>query len=362
MPADYIAPAEVRRLLPPGVCFALWNAGDLARVVTGDVATLLRRTRPEAAAGVDGAGRVVAMLHGGPVRLDKADDVVVPRLRALHPGLRVWYGVGCDAWCDDVLDGRATVAAAVDAIAGAADDAVAHGAETVVLDAEAPYKTKPPAMERSAAIGHRIARGVIASIRAKHPGLPIGFTSYDHPGLHRAFPWEAFCGAHGVDYVVWQWYGAPAEREDGTRPTADPRALARRLFSHRASVSDAVREGLVRADMVHMPYLQAHHVPLVQTATAALDPGALLRPGEAARLGPHGVGAHGPGPANGVACLWSWPKRADAHGYAAAELVARVWQRAGGDAREAQRRAGATPDGLLGPDSYRKITGRAPPT
>jgi hypothetical protein len=306
-----------------GVGITIWTGGDLAAALPPAMRSLLAEARPQ-----------IVALHAGPKRLGRAAEQLARDVRALVSGVRLHVGVGCDVWMADAIARRVTEAAAVTALSDAADLADALGAEAVVLDAEAACKADSSAT-------WRMARALVARVRARHPALIQGHTAYDHPTLHSddvdgeyddghvrgEYAWRAWLSPGGVDWELPQNYVAP-EQVEGAAPAFAPRgALERRCVSSDRSFARAEQLGWIRPGLPRDRYLQAHHVPFAQTATV----GARAR----------------------VVQLWCGPRtplgRMDASGeYALRVLCALERAGARGDIAAWQRAHGLVADGIVG--------------
>lgn len=295
--------------VPSGVALTLWHSAGPRVALSAETLSLLARARPDA-----------VMLHGGP-SIFRADGERAPEalavaqaLRAAMPGMRLWFGVGCDGIAKRVRSGADTAVQAIERIAIVARLGASLGVEALVFDAEGAWKsasTSPFAQQARALVPE-----LYAAARREAPAVALGMTSFDQPMLHGVFPWSAWCGDATCDFAMPQVYAAP------DKGPAHPGALPRRFERHAASWALAVEKGWIRADLPRMPYLQAHGVEAAETITAL-------------------VGAN-------TCALWSTPARIDTAGAAALEAAMKL-RRMGLDVAAFQREKGLVVDGICGP-------------
>lgn len=264
MTSPIIVPSPAPNRRPKrGVGLTLWNGGNLKKVLTARVRSLISECMPD-----------ILTIHAGPDRLAGAVSSVAKDLRIVAPRSRLHIGLGWDYWIGLYIGGGCSASKAVAKLADTADLATSVGAEAIVHDAEAACKLNSA---KTAEIG----RAVIAQIRDEHPGLIQGHTAYDHPTLHHddadgvyddskvidEYAWRIFCDLLGVDWELPQNYVAP----DGGVEFASRDALRRRFASSAASFARAIQLGWVRPSIPIDTYVQGHHVPFSQTATMGCE-------------------------------------------------------------------------------------------
>jgi hypothetical protein len=226
----------------------------------------------------------IVMAHCGPGAFDQPDEAKAlgVELRALVPGVRLWWGVGVDGLVNQLAHGtpRATIQHQLE---GLARNAKAQSIELVMWDQEG----KGEAYPEPAAI---VARMAIETLRTIAPGIKQGFTSYDHPcavpvnaagypaapgeavvrhfGGHGRLPWDPWLdndlGA-GVDLNAEQTYVA-----DNPAAPAAPGSLRRRQATSNASFALLERAGRMRPGMPRVHYNQLWGVAGPQTVNAEL--------------------------------------------------------------------------------------------
>ena len=198
----------------PCLAVTLWSSDGALRAWEG-ARELLARGRPE-----------VVQVHSWPG--SAGSKKVVPLLRAALPGLRLWIGAGVDGIARQVKSGRWSVSRASREMLGIAKGARDLGAELLVWNAEAGWKTEPRTAEW-ARIEATVTAGLAAAAHAC-PGLALGFTSYDHPSYHSSFPWKAWLGPGSpVTLALPQVYASPGTglmAHRGALPRREARALA----------------------------------------------------------------------------------------------------------------------------------------
>lgn len=211
-----------------GPALALYDGGGIQRAWAG-AERLVLASRPPV---------VILWAWPGPRTTETARA-----LRAAHPGVETWLGVGVDGIGRHVADGSWSVARGVAPFVQIARGAVALGATTVMWDAEARHKARPgtPQRARLEALAHQ----ALLVVRDACPGLVQTFTSYDHPSYHADFPWRPWLGPESPIVAAFaQVYPAPGgglRAHQGALPAREARALA--------SWGSAVRAGWIRPDV-----------------------------------------------------------------------------------------------------------------
>ena len=288
-----------------------------AVVVTIYDDTGARRSSPilDRLARVAAPGDLAVCLHTTP---DESDGSAVGVVRDF--GLRLWWGLPYDGVARTLRQSGGTVARAL--AATWARRLHPYAPEVVCLDGEATWK--PDAGADLATLG-ALALDTIAATRAELPGVPVSWTSYDHPLWHR-LPWGAILGAGGVDLHAPQIYAAPVEGVSDHRAARGRIASASSQWEKLARDHASVRRELIPGGARCTTYGQIHHIT---TGGAAL----VLDTSDTCRA-------------------WALPTRSDDAGVRALEalLLARreTGARAGAIARW-QTAHGLTPDGVCGP-------------
>jgi hypothetical protein len=248
-------PAPIPDALAKGVVFAVY-ANDGISHATARAIPVLTRMRPEA-----------AMLHSGPDDLAAHAPTAAASIRAAVPGIGVWVAIGCDYKLrQQRLAGHYDGDAVVRHLATVGDTARRIGAAAIMLDPESELELLGKA---NPALAAYVVREALKEIRKRAPGIPIYFTSFDHPTVHQSMPWEALLGKDSPITANFPQVYAAAGTGVCSRG-----ALEAREFSAMASWLVEVRKGLIRPDVEGpdtpddldcFPYLQLHGVPASDT-------------------------------------------------------------------------------------------------
>lgn len=232
----------------PGLAVTLYP-GDSMRVVEAQRA-LLTRVRP-----------AIVQLHTEPGPKSAA---VADALRAMLPGVRVWWGIPGNKLVRD--NGPAVVRKIVRA-------ARELGAEAVVLNCESPSKPGLPGWTPAttpaltpAQLEARMAAVVKAAGEELGPSMRLGFTSHDRAS-HK-IPWGAALGAASpVTFHLPQQYASPgrSKGEESIPALASWKAARARAEKSDASFAELVAKGTIRADLGpggagYFVYSQIHDV------------------------------------------------------------------------------------------------------
>lgn len=254
----------------------------------------------------------------------------VDGVRSILPGARIVIGYGVDSIAREAAKARWTEAEAVETFVELARRASNLGAEAVVWNAEAAWKTPPTSEQRKRLEG--AIRAGLAAVVAACPGLLQWHTAYDHPSYHSTYPWGAWLGVGSpILASLPQVYAAGEGEVMAHRGALDARE-ARAL----SSWASAVRAGWIREDAPEdspadltdvdwLPYYQLHHVPRRDTVRQAVE-----RP---------------------LSFGWALPTRSDAEGRASFLIVSAI-RRAGfvgeGAVARFQEAHGLKADGITG--------------
>lgn len=239
------------------------------------VDTLLRR----AAAAPARAGLAIQLHTTEPGR-------VAREISSRYPGVPLVVGVGVDWIARKVAAGEQDVTWAARQFLELARRAVEAGAIAIMWNAEASWKTAPNTVQRARIIA--AVRAGLALVAQTYPALAQWHTSFDHPGYHSTYPWEAWLGAGSPIVASFpQVYAAPggtAMAHRGALPAREARALASWAAAVRAGwirpddASDnvVVQDGVVTApadnpkDIDWHPYYQLHNVTTADTVASAV--------------------------------------------------------------------------------------------
>lgn len=314
----------------PGLAVTLYP-GDSMRVVEAQRA-LLTRARP-----------AIIQLHTDPGPKSAA---VADALRALLPGVRLWWGIPGNRLVRD--DGPAEVRKVVRAARG-------YGAEAVVLNCEGPSKPGLPGWTPAttlaltpAQLEARMAAVVKAAGEELGP-LRLGFTSHDRAS-HK-IPWGAALGAASpVTFHLPQQYASPgrSKTEKSIPSPASWKSARARAEKSDASFAELVAAGTIRADLGpggagYFVYSQVHDIT-TEGVCLLLDRTA-------------------------VACAWSLDARPrstprslfpdyDEAGARALEAMGAIHRAVGagpGAVQRYQASAGLSPDGVVGPRTLQAL-------
>lgn len=253
-------------------------------------------------------------------------------------GYRLVLGCGVDSVARGVTKHRRTTQWAIGQFLRCAGAAAAAGAEAIMWNAEANWKTPPESSDR-ARLREAISEALKA-VRAAYPQLLQWHTAFDHPSFHTTYPWAAWLGNDSpILLSAPQVYAAGAAGDAGL---AHRGALPAREARALASWRDGVRNLGIRpdapdgpADLTDVdwaPYYQLHHVSRTDTIA-----GATRRP---------------------LSFGWALPTRSDDEGRDAFVLASYLI-RAGFTGENAIKRfqttAGLTTDGIVGPKTTAAI-------
>lgn len=257
-------------------------------------------------------------LHADPYTLDKRGVQIADKLRALHPGVQIWVGLTGDIWATDTarLIAKGRSKDALDTLSRkrmvGIHAAKAMGAARVVFDPEGRWEHRAPGFDAAA------ATAFVASAKQELGAISLYVTSFDIPGEHGAFPYQAFDAADGW---VPQIYAAPKTGVAGLN------AARGRLEWHKAQWARATQQGTVRKRPVSA-YVQGHHV-LCEGTCAIAD-------------------------AHDDVCIWAAPDLIDMEGLRAAQALAEIERRGFtgvGRIGRFQASAGLKSDGIVGPQT-----------
>lgn len=316
----------MNRPLAPGFALTTWKYHDL-RGAWHDADALARDARPQ-----------IIQLHTGPEEALSHAGEIAAAVRAALPGTRIWLGIGMDAFPSRLGLGVERLVAEAVKLGQVAERI---GAEHLVLDAEAAWKATDPA-ER--AREQDLARAILRGIAQACPGLVLGHTAYDQPGLHGTYAWQAWLGAGSPVRYTWPQVYAST----GGDTMAARGALARRERASLESYKAAVRRQIVRPDLPgedmpdsleFRPYEQAHGVPYPDTITL--------------------------GAKYGLAAAWAAPTRIDEDGRIAVRALSELYRQSyyGPDAvQRFQLAHGLTADGICGPKTLAVLLARDAPS
>lgn len=200
---------------------------------------------------------------------------VLDLVRRSFPGADLIVGFGMDGIAREVAKAEKTVGWGVSQFRLLGDRAASWGARMMVPNAEGDWKRAPNSVQR-ARLSQVVTLG-LAAVRADHPTLAIGHTSYDHPTYHATYNWEDWLGLSSpVEASFPQVYAAP----DGEGLMAQRGALPAREARALASWATMVRAGRISPDTPDCapdvrdvnwrPYYQLHSVPTADTVESAL--------------------------------------------------------------------------------------------
>lgn len=306
-PPAHTTPAARPDYVLQGQTITLWDSDGIRAALEAPITEKLLRA-------VDPDGVKLHTGPGGHLRPWSHQDprptlvVAIERVREILPHVEIHVGIGIDSIARDVLNHRVLPEKAGDRLIEIAGIASDHGAVSIEYDAEAEWK-HPESGPRDRYL--RTACGFIAKIRALYPHLFQGLTSYDHVLYHPedrnpnrtddqgVFPWSAFCGEGGVDYVTFQVYAGDGD-DDPKTFTSTKGAMAR-MKRHEEQVRVASSRGWIRAELAPggrgcLTYVQAHSVSTAGSVYLALH--------------------------RGYASWWAVPARLDARGVAALQMAA----------------------------------------
>jgi hypothetical protein len=235
-------------MLPNGPIPVIYNSDDLLagwRAARADLLLL----KPQA-----------VCLHGGPNALLDQHSGARVTTAAIHAdllGTKIVVAVGCDGWLADYHGGRCNEQQVVEHLLDGAQIANDLGGE-VIFDAEEEWKLHPDSSAH-------IATLVLAGCLSRYPDLAQYHTSYGNVvavrlpsgkwwGGQSPYPFKAWCGpASSVIAEIWQSYFAA---KTGVAPRGSGQHA---LDLSRQSVAAGVVQGLVKAGMPDMAYVQLHH-------------------------------------------------------------------------------------------------------
>lgn len=299
--------------MTPALGVTLWHSAGLASAVRGAEPTL----RTLAAEGLE-----LVVLHSWP---DRSHAALLRQVRALVPGVRVWYGPGANGlagWS------RARMTATAREWAVLAHGA---GAECLLLNLEGPSHAGASGWtEGSPLTGQALADHARALVDACHegaPGLALGVTSHDVPSYHR-LPWKALLGPESPVTVH-----APQVYPALPRPGVGLRGARSRWRLQGADWLHRVELGQVRADLA--PGGTGY---VVYRQLWGCDLGAALYLADQ----------------SDVVLGWALSTRSDAQGLDALQLALRLRREAGGGCGAVARwqaAHGLVADGLPGPQT-----------
>lgn len=319
------------RTLEPGVAVYLWAGKGLRHAFAKSLA-ILQRTRPD-----------IVILHGPPSGLLSTHFApLVAQVRAALPGVRIWVGIGGDGWAAQWRAGKCSDAQVVTPLVAAFAAAQAVGAEAVVPDLEAAWKSSKkgasvPDVKTRAQL-EALARRVMVEGGAAAPDAVIALCSYDIPDLHKAFPLAACVVGTPVSVFAYMAYAADS--------TPDAGELLRRVAWAQREQEKAEGMGLlpddvtgtdVPGDVDRVPIVQLHQLAMHDLVTVLAEFPLVM--------------------------AWAAPLivdggRADPSGVLALEAALYLRREVGGGPgaiARFQARAGLTADGIVGPKTLAKL-------
>jgi len=246
---------------------------------------------------------------------------VARELKAINPGVNIWFGCGVDGIARRLVNGSQNEEACIREMLTIARGVKLAGALGLYWNAEAAYKANGEDRKK---IESMVKKG-LAKVKELYPDVRQLHTAYDGPshvngwGGHGDYCWSAWLGDESpVEFSIPQVYWA----------AGGPKGIARYNL-HKLSWKTAQDNGRISKNMPTMPFLQIHGCDGADIVRVALE-------------------------SNGC-FLWASPSRTDDKGKEAVCVLAWMF-RSGLWSKEAIKQFQAsnalTADGVVGPLTY----------